>query len=373
LLHHFLDQVFAAYSHQKYIAEGNLDHVIERNNVLAMPLKALQANLRHLVWQVNRIAGGDYNQTVHCLGGFSAAFNTMTEKLKDRAQLQEEKLHLQAQLHQAQKMESISRLAAGMAHEINTPAHFITINLEFIQEAFNDIFSTLEAMRPLFADDQAMANNEPLRQLAQSLESIDWEYIVDEVPKALSQSLGGIARVASIIASLKELAQPAAPGSSRADLNALILETVEISANEWNRVAEITAETDEALSPVTGLERELRQVLFNLIVNGAQAVEEKIRRQGSTDKGLVEVRSHLAGSMARITVRDSGIGISPENMAKLFDPFFSTKEVGQGTGQGLTIAYDIVVNKHGGTIEVDSSVDQGTTITVTLPLLKTRS
>jgi len=366
----YIELVNNAYLYQKQIAAGNLTATIDKHNYLAMPLKELQANLRHLTWQAQQVAKGDFSQRVHFMGDFADSFNAMIMALNDQETLRQERSQLQEQLFQSQKLEAVGRLAAGMAHEINTPAHFIGINLDFIEQAFSDILSFTEQVQRLI---QAAQGNDleivsKIQALEDKLAAIDWAYLSEEVPKALSQSQGGIARVAAIINTLKEFSHPVPLGKSLVDLNQLIVETVAVSASEWNRVAEITAALDPQVPFLPLLEEPMRQALFNLVVNSAQAIEDQQHQTGTTSKGAITVQSRRGDAgFVEVIVKDSGVGISDAVINKIFDPFFTTKEVGRGTGQGLTVVHDIIVNKHGGSLQVTSEPGVGTTFFIRLP------
>jgi signal transduction histidine kinase len=366
----YIELVDNAYLYQKQLAAGDLSVGIDKQNYLAMPLKELQANLRHLTWQAQQVAKGDFSQRVHFMGDFADSFNAMILALNEQETLQQERSQLQEQLFQSQKLEAVGRLAAGMAHEINTPAHFIGINLDFIQQAFTDVISFTEQVQLLIqaAQDNDLEIPSKIQALEETLAAIDWDYLSEEVPKALNQSQGGIARVAAIINTLKEFSRPVPLGKTLVDLNQLIAETVAVSASEWNRVAEITAALDPHLPFLPLLEEPMRQVLFNLLVNSAQAIEDQQHQTGTTSKGTITVQSRRGDAeLVEIAIRDSGVGISDAVINKIFDPFFTTKEVGRGTGQGLTVVHDIIVNKHGGSLQVASESGVGTTFFIKLP------
>ncbi len=366
----YIELVNNAYLYQKQLAAGDLSVGMDKQNYLAMPLKELQANLRHLTWQAQQVAKGDFSQRVHFMGEFADSFNAMILALNEQEILRQERSQLQEQLFQSQKLEAVGRLAAGMAHEINTPAHFIGVNLDFIEQAFSDILSFTEQVQRLI---QAAQGNDleivsKIQAIEDKLAAIDWDYLSEEVPKALSQSQGGIARVAAIINTLKEFSRPVPLGKMLVDLNQLIAETVAVSASEWNRVAEITASLDPHLPFLPLLEEPMRQALFNLVVNSAQAIEDQQHQTGVAAKGSITVQSRRGDAGCfEIVVRDSGVGISDAVINKIFDPFFTTKEVGRGTGQGLTVVHDIIVNKHGGSLQVSSEPGVGTTFLIRLP------
>ncbi|KAF0174712.1 MAG: sensor histidine kinase [Limisphaerales bacterium] len=275
---------------------------------------------------------------------------------------------LEAQLRQAQKLESIGQLAAGIAHEINTPTQYIGDNLRFLQDAFRDLGSLLDAHGRLLA---AAKNGGPTPEIIavaeQAVQTADVDYLQGEIPRAIGESLAGVERVSTIVRAMKEFSHPGAEEKTPVDLNRAIESTITVARNEWKYVAELETDFDAALPPVPCLPGEFNQVVLNLIVNAAHAIAAKIG-DGSGGKGLITVRTRKDGDWADIRIRDSGMGIPEPARDKIFEPFFTTKEVGKGTGQGLAIARSVVVDKHGGTITFETETGQGTTFIVRLPL-----
>ena len=271
---------------------------------------------------------------------------------------------LQAQLASAQKLESIGQLAAGVAHEINTPIQYIGDNTKFLGDSFRDLQSVLEACRSALADrDQTAA-------AAAIIEEKDVDYLVDEVPKAIEQTLDGVRHVAGIVRAMKEFAHPGTDEKTPVDINHTIENVITVARNEWKYIAEVVTEFDPSLPTIMALPGELNQVLLNLLVNAAHAVQAV--QGNSSCKGQITFRTRRAGNRAEIQVRDTGCGIPPEIQSRVFDPFFTTKPVGKGTGQGLAIAHAVVVQRHGGTIGLESTVGHGTTFTISLPLGRSR-
>jgi signal transduction histidine kinase len=273
---------------------------------------------------------------------------------------------LQRQLAQAQKLESVGQLAAGIAHEINTPIQYIGDNAEFLARTFHDLSpfaarsaEIIQGLRR--GPDPALADT--LEQLRQSC---DVDYLCEEAPKAIGQLAEGAQQVARIVRAMKEFSHPGAAEKVPLDINRAIQSTVVVSRNEWKYVAELTTDFDPALPPVPCLPGELNQTMLNLVVNAVHAIAEVVN--GSTRKGEIQITTRRNGSWAEIRVRDTGTGIPEAIQSRVFDPFFTTKEVGKGTGQGLSIAYDVVVKKHGGTLSFETQVGAGTTFLVRLPL-----
>ena len=298
----------------------------------------------------------------------AAAFNDMAAKLDGAARKERE---LQKELREAQKLEAVGQLAGGIAHEINTPAQYIGDNLKFLTDAHQDLFSLVEKSMALT---EAARGHDGLSVMAEDVDAvrdeIDLEYLRQEIPSATEQSKAGIGQVSRIVLAMKEFSHPGTKEMSLADINRALENTLTISRNEWKHVAEVTTAFDEALPAVPCLAGEINQVFLNLIVNAAHAITEK---QGRHGLGRIKVSTETDGENVIIRVEDDGTGIPEAFRDQVFNPFFTTKEVGQGTGQGLTIARDIVVKKHGGTIRFDTEAEKGTTFTVRLPIRVTQS
>jgi len=275
---------------------------------------------------------------------------------------------LEAQLAQAQKLESIGQLAAGIAHEINTPTQYIGDNIRFLRDAFGDLRPVLTACLALReARNSDAATADLWADLAAAMERADAGFLCDEIPASISQSLEGVDRVVEIVRSMKEFSYPDGGEKQAIDLNRAIQSTLTISRNEWKYVADVTTHFDPDLPPVTCLAGEVNQVLLNLIVNAAHAIEAKSGGRAG-EKGTIAVRTRRDGDWVEIHVEDTGSGIPEAIRAKVFDRFFTTKKAGRGTGQGLAIARDIVVQRHKGTITFDSEVGRGTTFRIRIPI-----
>jgi PAS domain S-box-containing protein len=275
---------------------------------------------------------------------------------------------LEAQLAQAQKLESIGQLAAGIAHEINTPTQYIGDNIRFLQDAFDELRPLLTACSAQIATGRttAVPHDLPEEQPA-AAQTPDVDFLLGEIPAAIAQSLEGVDRVAKIVRSMKEFSHPDGGEKQAIDLNRAIESTLTISRNEWKYVAEATTDFDPDLPPVTCLPGDLNQVLLNLIVNAAHAIEAKLG-ENADQKGMVTVRTRQDGDWVEIEVQDTGSGIADAIRSKVFDRFFTTKKMGRGTGQGLAIARAIVVERHGGTITFDTEVGRGTVFKIRLPI-----
>ena len=272
-----------------------------------------------------------------------------------------ERLALEAELRQAQKLEAIGQLAAGIAHEINTPIQFVADNLTFLGESCSSIFPLLESLRA--AVGQLPPGAAP--EIAQMEAHCDLEFLRREVPHAIEQSLDGTRRVATIVRAMKEFSHPGQAERIQFDLNQGIASTITIARNEWKYVAQVATDFDPALPPVLCYPGDINQVILNLIVNAALAIREL---PGRSESGKITVRTRRQGEFAEIAVSDTGVGIPAEIQGRVFEPFFTTREVGSGTGQGLALAHSVIVRKHGGRIWFETQVGHGTTFFIQLPI-----
>jgi PAS domain S-box-containing protein len=276
-----------------------------------------------------------------------------------------ERRALEGDLRQAQKLEGIGQLAAGIAHEINTPTQFVTDNLTFLRESCEAALGLLELYRKAVREDSERFSADAIRDLTEAERVCDLEFIGAEVPRAITQSLEGVRRIAKIVRAVKEFSHPDLAEKAEADLNRGIASTITIAHNEWKYVADLTTDFDEALPRVLCYPGDVNQVVLNLIVNAAHAIRQKLK---GTGKGQIVVRTRTCGPFAEIAVSDTGTGIPPEIRTRIFEPFFTTKEVGAGTGQGLALAHSVVVKKHQGKIWCETEMGAGTTFFVHLPI-----
>ncbi|MDX2056642.1 MAG: MHYT domain-containing protein [Gemmatimonadales bacterium] len=273
---------------------------------------------------------------------------------------------LELQLSQAQKLEAIGQLSAGIAHEINTPIQYVGDNTRFLQDAFRDLGEVIEPLVALKEAARAHPDLAPACARAdQAAARADAAMLLTEVPLALEQTLDGVERVARIVRAMKDFSHPATE-KTPIDLNRAIASTVTVATNEWKYVADLITDFDPALPPVPCVPGEINQVVLNLIVNAAHAIGDVDRPPGA--KGTIRVVTRLESAHAVIAVSDTGTGIPAEIRNRVFDPFFTTKDVGKGSGQGLSLAHGVVVRKHGGAISFDTETGRGTTFVVRLPL-----
>jgi signal transduction histidine kinase len=266
----------------------------------------------------------------------------------------------------SQKLESVGRLAAGVAHEINTPVQFVTDNVHFVRTSMADIAAVVIAYRALRHAVQSQDDVIGATQRAAEAESTaDLDYILENAPLAIESSIEGLARIATIVRSMKEFAHPDQAAKQPADLNQAIRSTLVVAHNEYKYVAEVDAQLGE-LPLVPCHLGEINQVILNLLVNASHAIADVVK--DSENLGKLTVRSGVDGEHVEISISDTGMGIPEAVRAKIFDPFFTTKEVGRGTGQGLAIARSVIVNKHGGSLRFETEINKGTTFFIRLPI-----
>lgn len=291
-----------------------------------------------------------------------------TETLKRQGeQLQQALQNLQlsqTRLLQAQKLESVGQLAAGIAHEINTPMQFIGSNMEFMDEVG-------QAMSAITQSLQKIIDTAPegiAQELQSALDEADWEYLMAEFPSAIRQSKEGISRVTSIVKAMKEFSHPSSKEKECVVVNTIIETTLLVARNEWKYVADVTTDLAVDLPPVPCYIDELGQVILNLLINAAHTIGEKLGRNPDGEKGKIHITTRVVDSFVDVRIRDTGSGIPVGIRERIFDPFFTTKEVGRGTGQGLTISHDVISQKHGGTLTFETEEGTGTTFIIRLPL-----
>ena len=263
---------------------------------------------------------------------------------------------LEISLRQAQKLESVGRLASGVAHELNTPTQFVNDNVCFLQSSFESVTTLVCELSARVGDPAAVAA---------ACEIADWDYLVDEIPRSISQSIDGLKRIATIVSSMKNFAHNDRGEMGPTDLNAVLANTLVVARHELKMVAETVEEYGE-LPSVMCSRTDLGQVFLNLVVNAAHAVGDAVK--GTSRLGEVRVSTRVEDETVVIAIADTGAGIPEHVKAHLFEPFFTTKEVGRGTGQGLALARNVIVQKHGGTLEFESTEGVGTTFLVRLPI-----
>lgn len=310
-------------------------------------------------------------QITHCV----AIGADITTRLADREKnhkLQErlysemrERERIAIELRLAQKLEAVGRLASGIAHEINTPIQYVGDSLGFLQAATEQLNELLSGYREVLNE---LCNTTGARDMRSRIEQLerdaDLEFVQTEIPRAIERTQQGVGRVAAIVRAMKEFAHPELKEHGAADINQAIATTLTVACNEYKYVASMETRLGELPGVICNV-GELNQVLLNLIVNAAHAIEAAGR---NAETGRISISTELVADHVMIRVADNGCGIAEDQLEKIFDPFFTTKEVGKGTGQGLAIVHSIIVDKHGGSIDVRSQVGVGATFILSLPL-----
>lgn len=279
-----------------------------------------------------------------------------------------DRIKFEAQFHQSQKMEAIGQLAAGIAHEINTPTQFVGDNTRFLQDAFSDLLDACNLYKEsINAAKTVTLNTQHIQDIEKRLEELDIAYLEEEVPLAIQQTLKGVDRITHIVQAMKIFAHPGGTEKEPVDINKEIEKTITITRNEWKYVAELKTDFDTALPTVPCHRAEFNQVILNLIVNAAHAIADA-KTDNSSEKGTIAISSNRSENRVEIRICDTGAGIPEHIRHRIFDLFFTTKEPGRGTGQGLAIAHSVIVDKHGGTIDIETEENQGTTFVIRLPI-----
>jgi two-component system NtrC family sensor kinase len=284
-----------------------------------------------------------------------AANATLAEHIRIREQMEIE-------LRLSQKLEAVGQLAAGIAHEINTPIQYVADNLQFLRDGMLALSTMGSAMRAAATMARAPATAALVDELDGLADDADLEYLSREIPRSLDSVNDGVARIARIVRAMKELAHPGPREATAVDLPRALQNALDVTAAAYRFFADVETEF-AVMPPVVCFGSDLSQVFLNLIVNAAQAMEDK--RGG---RGVLGVRARIEGDDAVIAISDTGGGIAEANRDRVFDAFFTTKEVGRGTGQGLAISRSIVVDRHGGTLTFDSQLGIGTTFFVRIPV-----
>lgn len=299
----------------------------------------------------------------------------INEEMEDRVSKRTEELRLakemsddafkklqqtQAQLGQSEKMASIGQLSAGIAHEINNPAGFVTSNLKTLEEYIRDIksiFSECDAVLKECGRENEGDFISAIKRIEEQKQAVDLPFILNDINQIISETQDGMKRISKIVKNLREFSHAGSDKPEYADINKGLDSTLNIVWNELKYKAEVVTVYGD-IPPVLCYPQQLNQVFMNLFVNAGQAMKEK---------GVIRIATFTENDRVIVSISDTGEGIPPQNLSRIFDPFFTTKPVGKGTGLGLAVVYAIV-QKHGGEIKVDSEVGKGTAFTVSIPV-----
>jgi signal transduction histidine kinase len=323
---------------------------------IARPITAITTTMAQL-------AAGEIEIKVPALGRRDEV-GEMAKAVEVFKRTESDRRAMEIQLRHAQKLEALGTLASGIAHEINTPAQYIGDNLRFLLDSFAGIGTVLDAALALRA---AVGDDPRMTELAATesgaIAAVDLDFLRDEIPTAIAQSIDGVSRISQIVQAVKEFSHPDTKEVGATDLNHAIGTALTVSRNQWKHVAEVTTDLSPTLPLVLCRAGEINQVLLNLIVNAAHAIEAR-----GADMGRISLSTAQRDDAVEIRIADTGTGIPPSLVDRIFDPFFTTKAPGKGTGQGLAICHTIVVQKHRGSIRVETIPGEGTTFIIRLPL-----
>ena len=384
------DSIYCSPSYEKILGYGTWQmdgqglyefiHPEDRERVRGVILSALSEGKEVFLQyrMVNR--NGEIHHLEATTGGIRNSFGRferlilVSRDITLQVRQREERRLKEMHSFHAQKMESIGQLAAGVAHEMNTPIQYFGDNLHFIRDSFtalSDLLTSLQQqLNSLSSQIDDVETVAILKKAKQLWDDADADFLMTEIPHAIAQSLQGCANLSQIVSAMKEFSHPGSEDKIPAQLNDIIRNTMIISRNEWKYIADLEYNLDKKLPMVLCLPNEIGQLILNLVINACHAIEEK--GLDSSEKGLIRVstaRIEVDGeNWAEIRVEDSGMGMPSEIKNRIFEPFFTTKPVGKGTGQGLAIVHNVVVDKHSGQIHVESEQGQGTTFIVRLPM-----
>jgi PAS domain S-box-containing protein len=250
------------------------------------------------------------------------------------------------------RLESIGRLAAGVAHEINTPIQFLNDSVSFVREGVQELLEYIDKLHAALPQKPEGDN--------------DIDYLREELPPAMTRMAEGLSRIAEIVRSMKNFSHHHDQHEmSPVDLNKAIASTLVIARSEYKDCADVETEYGD-IPQVVCHGGQINQVVLNLVVNSAHAIHDLVKKNGG--RGRIAVRTTVSGDQVVIAISDTGGGIPEGIRARIFDPFFTTKEVGRGTGQGLSIVRNVIVKGHGGELDFDTEIGKGTTFYVRLPI-----
>jgi PAS domain S-box-containing protein len=297
------------------------------------------------------------------IGTFGLASDITAQK-----QSEAERLALQVQLNQAQKLESIGRLAAGIAHEINTPSQFVSDNISYVSRSMADIERLLAAHGGIVAYLEKSGPLPPeVEALLQPIRKIKQARLRQEVPAALADASDGMGRITKIVRAMKSFSHPGGDEMTLTDLNQAIDSTLIVCRNEWKYIADLETDFAPDLPTVPCLRGDFNQVILNLVVNAAHAIADVVAQTPGT-KGRITVSTRAEGDWVEVRISDTGTGIPESARPHLFEPFFTTKPVGKGTGQGLALARSVIVDRHKGSLTFETELGRGSTFILRLPL-----
>ncbi len=274
---------------------------------------------------------------------------------------------IEEQLARGRKLEAIGQLAAGLAHEINTPLQYIGDNLKFARDAIPSLLSLIDDFHKLL-DVGRQLSAEAVAAIHRQEEDIDLPYLHESLECALVRGLDGLEHIARIVHAMKTFENVGRQSRALVDLTSIVENATIVATRSWSGFADVSMRLAPDLPLVPCIAGEIAQVVLNLVINAAQAIAEKVGGSGRKGQITVETLHKSLDNVVEIRVVDDGVGIPETIRGRVFDPFFTTRPVGQGGGQGLAQVHSAVVRLHGGSVHFDSSEGKGTTFVVRLPL-----
>lgn len=353
---------------EKEVGHNLRDSYAETSPPLAAHRRALlgesvhyetMAEGRHFQNLVEPQRGGE-GKIVGCIG--------LALDITERKQAEAEHARMETQLRHSQKLEAIGQLAAGIAHEINTPTQFIGDNTRFLRDGFVSLQEIVRAYQRVLVSGSPGLAPAVVGEIREVERQADLDFLTQEIPRAIDQTLDGVGRVSELVRAMKEFSHPGVTAKTPIDLNRTIANTLTVCRNEWKYVATVTTNFAPDLPPVPLLPGEFNQVILNLVINAAHAIADVVGAEKTT-KGTITVSTCRDGEWIDVRVTDTGTGIPAAVRERIFDPFFTTKGVGKGTGQGLSIARSIIVDKHGGGLAFETECGRGTSFIIRLPVV----
>lgn len=273
---------------------------------------------------------------------------------------------IELELNHSRKLESLGQLGAGIAHEINTPAQYLSDNLSFVESSFSEIIEMLEHFRSFQRSLREISESDTINaEIESKYEELDIAHAIEEMPSAFRQMRDGIDRISEIVEAMNRFSYPTNDKKVPTDINEALKNTITVTSYEWKSVADVKTDFDLKLPHVKCFPSDVNQVFLNLLINSAQAIKEIA---SENCKGKITVSTLRVDKSVEIRISDTGRGIPKSVQDRIFDPFFTTKDVGSGIGQGLTIAHSIVKEKHGGDLYFETTEGDGTTFIVRLPI-----
>ena len=292
----------------------------------------------------------------------------IVRNITERKQSEEKRISLEVEVNQARKLEAVGSLAAGIAHEINTPIQFVGDNTNFIADSFKSMISLIESYDGLWQEANAGGDLTSLdSKRVKAKENADLDYLKEEIPAAIEQTLDGVQRVTKIVRAMKDFAHSDQGTKSMSNLNDMLESTLTVARNELKYVADVETDFGRELPNIECYRDDLNQVFLNLLINAAHTIADVVG-DASAGKGTITISTERDDDNVIIRISDTGKGIPQSIQNRVFDPFFSTKDVGKGSGQGLAIARKIVVEKHEGSLDFETEKGKGTTFIIRLPI-----